>query len=307
LENTTADIIHSTMLFTVLSHISSSFAKRKNIPLIWSPRGSMLGGAIGRSNLKKKLFLTLPFVKKGIDDVFYHATSPEEAESIRNFNRLYLKNCSFKEIFTIPNLASSEIFEVSETKNSFQFKYILYLGRIHPIKNIESLIRAFAISKIPSDIKLLIAGWTGEDLNYSAMLKSLVTELGIGERVVFTEKRVEGEEKSSMYKNAEIFVLPSHSENFGMVVVESLAQGTPVITSKNTPWQILEEKNAGFWIENNLESIAKSLENFFLLPNNEKEILGKNAKSLSLEYGDELVKSYLKMYEKVLSEVHNAK
>ena len=57
--------------------------------------------------------------------------------------------------------------------------------------------------------------------------------------------------------------MPSHNENFGNVVVESLSQGTPVIASTGTPWKILEKYHAGYWIKNNPENIAKKILCFF--------------------------------------------
>ena len=128
----------------------------------------------------------------------------------------------------------------------------------------------------------------------------MVEKLGLGDRVVFTEKRVEGHDKATLYRHAEVFVLPSESENFGMVVIESLAQGVPVIASNKTPWEILEQKGAGFWPANDPASIAESLSRFFSLNNDERKKLSTNSTMLAREYNNEaLIGKYLKMYEEV--------
>ncbi len=71
--------------------------------------------------------------------------------------------------------------------------------------------------------------------------------------------------------------MPSITENFGNVVVESLAQGTPVIASKGTPWQILEETNAGYWIEVDVESIKNCIDTVISLNDYEYQKMRKNA------------------------------
>jgi glycosyltransferase involved in cell wall biosynthesis len=178
---------------------------------------------------------------------------------------------------------------------------VLYLGRIHPIKKIENLIEAFSVVKVPQDTRLVLAGWAGEDPNYTRTLKELVEKLNLGDRVVFTEKRVEGHDKATLYRHAEVFVLPSESENFGMVVLESLAQGAPVIASNKTPWEILEKKGAGFWPANDPASLAESLTRFFSLSGDERKKLSANSSSLALEYNNEaLIGKYLQMYEEVV-------
>ena len=79
-------------------------------------------------------------------------------------------------------------------------------------------------------------------------------------------KRVEfsgplfGEQKWDAYRQAELFVLPTYSENFGMSVAESLAAGTPTIVSKGAPWEGLEKNNAGWWIDIGIDPLVACLE-----------------------------------------------
>jgi len=295
------DVVHSTMLFTMLPHMGAAYAKDRQIPLVWSPRGSMLPYTLNRGTLKKKMFLSVPWIKKGLTGCHFHATSDEEESFIKEFMDRYTGESMHDRIHNIPNLAGDEIFTPGNDESPYPFRYILHLGRVHPKKNIENLIEAFALAKMAPDTRLVIAGWTGEDASYTRMLKYRVQKLQLGQRVVFTEKRVEGIDKATLYKHAEVFVLPSLSENFGMVVVESLAQGTPVIASNTTPWQVLEEKGAGYWVGNDVHSLAGTISRYYELTSNERDLMRKNAVNLSQDFRSErMVDRYVSMYEAVV-------
>ena len=120
--------------------------------------------------------------------------------------------------------------------------YLLFMGRMHPIKGIDRLLEALSASTLfrGSEYSLLIAG-PDSDKMYARTLSELVQVLGLSAKVSFIGV-VQGKEKEQLYADARVLILPSHAENFGNVVIESLAQGTPVVASTNTPWQVLEEE-----------------------------------------------------------------
>ncbi|MGH9676839.1 MAG: glycosyltransferase, partial [Candidatus Acidiferrum sp.] len=105
-------------------------------------------------------------------------------------------------------------------------KVILFLGRLHHKKGFDILLPAFALLK--DDPSLVIAG-PGED-DYIQYLRAQIGRLGLTERVVFAGM-LGGGEKRGAFVDADIFVLPSYQENFGIAVIEALAAGTPVIVS----------------------------------------------------------------------------
>jgi glycosyltransferase involved in cell wall biosynthesis len=113
-----------------------------------------------------------------------------------------------------------------------------------------------------------------------------------------------GKRKWALYKDADLFVLPTHSENFGIVVPESLASGTPVITTYGTPWRELNEEKCGWWIPIGKDSLVTALRSFLLkTPEELKEMGQRGRKLVEDKYSSEKVaKQFLAMYENLISD-----
>lgn len=114
---------------------------------------------------------------------------------------------------------------------------LLYLGRLHPKKGLDLLIAA--MKTLPAHVRLDIYG--AGDPAYVATLK---TQIGSDSRIVL-RGHVDDDRKTCAFARADIFVLPSHSENFGIAVAEALAHGVPVITTSGTPWALLDRMGCG--------------------------------------------------------------
>ncbi len=263
------DVVHLNSLFYPPSFLSALMAMRCKKPIVWSPRGELDEKALVYSTWKKRplLWLIRRFVAKR---VVFHSTSPEESARIR---AVFGSGVSMVEI---PNFM--KIPQPVETVADRP--YLLCLGRIHPKKAIENLIEALALSRLfgESGFILKIAG--DYDNPYGAQLADLVSRLGLQEKVFFSGL-VEGDDKQKLYSGAYFSILPSHTENFGNVVIESLAQGTPVIASKGTPWEILEAEKAGIWTENSPEALALALDRIFSLSETEYQACRGNASRLA--------------------------
>ena len=110
-------------------------------------------------------------------------------------------------------------------------KVVLYVGRIEPLKGIDILLKAVAQLGQAESVKTLIVGGDSEGDREIERLKSLADELGISPRVSFVG-RVEQPELPAYYSAADVCVVPSYYESFGLVALESMACGTPVVASR---------------------------------------------------------------------------
>jgi glycosyltransferase involved in cell wall biosynthesis len=138
-------------------------------------------------------------------------------------------------------------------------RVILFLGRIHPVKGLDTLIRSFSeIASRVANLHLLVAG--GGSASYEASLKNLSNSL-VGLDNVTWAGILTGEEKWAAYEVAELFVLPSHSDSFGIAVVEALATGTPVLISDKVGiWRTITKHAAGSVCGDDRESLTTNLE-----------------------------------------------
>lgn len=166
------------------------------------------------------------------------ATAELEAENFRSFG---LRN----PIAIVPN--GVEIPTLAPRgKTLSERRRLLFLSRIHPKKGLPYLLRAWAdIASDRPDWELVIAG--PDEVNHTAEMQRLAMSLR-APRIVWHEA-VHGEAKTSLYRSADLLVLPTHAENFGLVVAEALAHEVPVITTRNAPWKGLLDYNCGWWID----------------------------------------------------------
>jgi len=242
-----ADIVHLTSLFYPPSWLIASgiVLLSGKSQIVWSVRGELNDNALSFSSWRKKIMLF--WIKKVFRKrVIFHSTSNSETAN------LYEKLGRDIRVIEHPNYMylSSKLDEPIA-------KTILYLGRIHPIKGLENLIRAFANINDRKEFKLVIAG--NDNNSYADELKQVCKKLKIENNIHFYGK-VEGIKKEKLISSSYLLVLPSITENFGNVVVEALAQGTPVIASQNTPWEVLDSIKAGSWFHNDPESLRGALE-----------------------------------------------
>lgn len=143
-------------------------------------------------------------------------------------------------------------------------RHLLFLSRLHPKKGCDLLIRAFApLAKQHPDLDLVMAG--PDQVGWREQLEALAREHGIEQRVHWPDM-LEGDAKSGAFRTAEAFVLPSHQENFGIVVAEALACGTPVlITDKVNIWREVEAGGAGLVAPDTLPGTTDNLTRFLAL------------------------------------------
>lgn len=269
LYNRSPDIYHGHALWQYPVHAMAKVARSKNKPYVISPRGMLYPEALRKSAWYKKLAMRLFQLKDLQKASVIHATCQQELIHIRN---LGLTN----PVAVIPNSIDikipAKIQIIQKTK-----KRVGFLGRFAPIKNIESLINAWALSgKDNTDWELVLIG--DGDNKYKTLLMELIEKHQI-KNIIFTGF-LSDKEKERELRSLDFLVLPSKSENFGMVVPEALIRQIPVIASKGTPWEELNTKNAGWWIDTGVEPLVKTLKKAIALPDAERQEMGRNGRNL---------------------------
>lgn len=169
--------------------------------------------------------------------------------------------------------------ESIEMKKSWRkTKQILFLSRVHVKKGINYLIEAVSILREQlHGYKIVVAG-EGE-ADYVDSLKSQIRTEGLDDMVELIGG-VYGDKKWELFQTSDFFVLPTHSENFGLVIAEALASGTPVITTVGTPWSGLHEIDSGAWIEVGTQPLLDTMKKFLALNDEELEVMGRNGRKL---------------------------
>ena len=179
-------------------------------------------------------------------------------------------------IKVIPNAVNVDSIRM---KDSWQrTKTILFLSRVHEKKGINFLIEAASILKKELDgYQIVIAG--EGDAAYIDTLKQMTLQVGV-QNIISFAGGVYGEEKWNLFRKADVFVLPTFSENFGIAVAEALASGTPVITTKGTPWTDLVKYKCGWHTEIGTLPTVNALKEFLQLDEQTLETMGRNGRRL---------------------------
>jgi len=197
-----------------------------------------------------------------------HATADAEADQLR---QLGLQS----PIAVVPNgVPTPDIQKQASSDGST--RQALFLSRIHPKKGLLKLVDAWAEVR-PADWRLVIAG-PDED-GHRLIVEKRVEQHGIGDVVSFPGS-IPDDEKWEWYRDSDLFVLPSYSENFGVVVAEALTSGIPAITTKGTPWQDLHAHDCGWWIDLSVDALAATLDEATSLPSDQRRAMGQRGRNL---------------------------
>lgn len=271
------DLYHTNGMWMHCNHETCIVARKKGKPYVITPHGMLYPQAMARSAWKKKLLLAIGGVDKDLKEAAcIHATCREEMEHYRD---LGYKN----PVAVIPNPVPMPDF-LKDIERDNSVKRIGFLGRLHPRKNVEALIDAWILlEEKVKDSQLVIMG-KGDEA-YEQMLRNKVRQHGLG-NVEFAGF-ITGREKFERLASLTALCVPSDFENFGMIVTEALSVGTPVIASLGAPWQDLNDHHCGWWVSNDVDTLAKTIQEVLSLPDTEIAAMGMNGKRLVEEkYSD---------------------
>jgi len=252
------DVIWVTSIFSFPVLICVFFAVIFKKPLIITPRGSLQVHGKSKKLMLKKIYLTILKLGLSFVKVSFHFTSKQEMEQ----SPVLTKRQKF---FISANGVEAPTQSLAELEKMVPVRYadfddravqILYLGRLDPKKGIELLIDALSDVNRPFFLTLVGSG----ERKYSDVIQQYAKKRLRPNQYMFTGA-LYGDNKESVFNNTDVMVLPSFSENYGLVVVEALSRGIPVISSKNTPWEEIKNKNAGWYIDAHQEKITEVIEN----------------------------------------------
>ena len=261
LQTSHTSLLHIHGLWRLSNHRAAQWARAHGIPVVWSTHGMTAPWAMAHKRAKKVLAWWLYQKRDLARAALVHCTSEKELQwnagalGLRGDDALAASKFPVVPLGTrLPSLEAA----VSPLPRTGPLK-VLFVGRIYPVKGLVNLVRAAARLK---DVEFRIVG--ADEAGHLAEVKreiSLIPSPSSSPSPVFAFPGPKyGEELAKEYDACDLLVLPSHSENFGAVVVDALAHAKPVIASTGTPWQVLAERRCGWWVENSPDSLARAIE-----------------------------------------------
>lgn len=258
-----AKVLHCHGIWSPFHHRVARLAIRQGVPLFVSPHGMLEPWALNHHRWRKSAAWYIYQRRDLTAAATIHATAKSEAEQIRNLG-------FDQPICVIPNgvappppgLQKAAIAKLSVRDSRSgglpnRKRTAIFLSRFHPKKGLPMLAEAWRRVR-PEGWRLLAVG-PDED-GHRHEIESLVAKLGIAEDWEFRDM-APWAEKWRLLANADLFVLPTHSENFGNVVAEALIAGTPALTTTGAPWSELVQRRCGWWVEPDVDAIADALKN----------------------------------------------
>lgn len=271
LAGTSYDLYHTNGMWLYVNHATCSIARRHRKPYVMTPHGMLYPNALGRSSAKKKWMRRLLFDKDLRDASCIHVTCEEEADHIRALG-FRTPVAVISNPVRIPSCLDQAITAGESLRDSCGA--VGYLGRLHPRKNVHRIIEAFGRVCRPEQ-KMIIMG--SGDAGYERQLHELADRLGL--KNVEFRGFVNGDGKFRTLAGLKALVVASDFENFGMIVGESLLCQTPVICTRTAPWQDLKVFDCGWWVENDVDTLADAIHNALNMPEwriKEKGIRGRD-------------------------------
>jgi glycosyltransferase involved in cell wall biosynthesis len=274
-------LVHINSLYQFPSSIAAYYCRKYQIPYILRPHGTLDPYLYRRHPLRKRLYEALIERRNLATAAAVQFTTAEEMKLASSFN-LRFRGIVIPhgvEIDTLPpactTLATSLWPELNEKR------VVLFLGRINFKKGLDILVAAFGrVLRQRRDTHLVLAG---PDTNgYEARVRRWLAEEQATHNVTFTGM-VERERKISLLNRADLFVLPSYTENFGIAVVEAMAAGLPVLVSNRVNlWPEIQNAGAGIVINPDVGELTTALLTLLDHPSHAME-MGARGRLLALE------------------------
>jgi glycosyltransferase involved in cell wall biosynthesis len=265
-----AELVHVHALWEAVPHAGVGFARAAGLPLVFSPHGMSTPWALAHHWWRKRAAWLAYQRRDLLAATVLHATAHAEAEDLRRLG--------FEQPIAVVPLGV----HLPRPEGGFRRsgvgrqRTILFLSRIHPKKGLFNLVDAWAAVRQPG-WRVVIAG--PDEADHRAEVEKRAVRCGVADDFHFVGP-VFGDDKDGHYRDAELFVLPSYRENFGVVVADALAYGVPAITTRATPWREVQEHRCGWWIETGVAPLAEALRAAMACTPQERAAMGERGRAL---------------------------
>lgn len=264
-------VVHDNGLWMPMHVAVATAARRSGTPLVISPKGMLMPWARQYKRVRKEISWWLYQRWALASAAMLHASALSEAEAIRSAG-------FHQPIAVVPNgVAIPDQLPASPIPN--KQRTALFLSRVHPKKGLPLLLEAWATLQ-PANWRLIIAG--PDELGHTSELQAKARATGLQSAVSFPGPVAE-QDKWELYAAADLFVLPTHSENFGIVVPEALAAGTPVLTTTGAPWREVKTHDCGWWVSPTTEALTEALSDAVARSDAERAAMGRRGRQLVKE------------------------
>lgn len=273
--------------FYLKAFIISYFLKKK---IIFHPLGIFEPWAFNKKKIKKKIawfFYQNKILEKSN---LVQCVSKMEEKNLLKLNK-NLNTC------ILPYGISKNVIKKKINQKNVK-KKALFFSRIHPKKGLIELIKEWIFIDNP-DWSLDIVGPCDDKDYYNSLLK-LCSDLK-NDKIKFLAPVYKKKDKNKLFDNYDLFILPTKNDPFGVVILESLSRGLPVLTNKNTPWIDIKNYNAGWYLDLGASCLRSELIKIFKTKKNEFFAKSKNAIKLAKQFDWGIItEKYIQMYLNVL-------
>lgn len=304
------DIVHIWTLYRYPTAIASHLARRYNIPHVLRPCGALEPPLRKTSAIGPRLKLLYEWGiewgnLKGASAI--NAVTTTEAANLPSF-------IPREKTFTLGNGVDWDLYEALPARGTFRANHglgdgplVLFLGRISFVKGLDLLIPAFdTLSREIPDVKLAIVGPENDD--YGQKVRGWIAERRLNDKIHFVA-HLEGEAVLQSYVDADVFVLPSYTENFGMSVVEAMACGTPVVISDQVNIHTeVSRAGAGLITRCDASEVSKGLTDLFQDASRRKTMGAAGRRLVKASFTWQTIVNRLSAeYELVIARTHGQK
>ncbi len=267
-------VVHDFGLWLPANHSVAAACSALGVGRVCSPMGMLAPWALAHKAWKKRIAWWLYQHKDLRSASVLAATAEQERRDIR-------RRVPGKAVATIPHGVEIPGLSNLPSRNPQKnWRTVVFLGRIHPVKGLKHLLEAWRLV-CPAGWKCVLAG--PDEAGHRAELTMLLRSWDLGSVFEFSGM-VQGTAKWALLRQADLFVLPSFTENFGLVVAEALACEVPVIASKGTPWSDLHEHGCGYWVDIGVGPLAEALRKATSLDDSERCEMGRRGRRLVVEH-----------------------